>query len=647
METDDTSRKAVTLRWGSIGAIAVLLALFAIISYSAASSKNATFDEPLHTVGGLLHRSIGEFRLDAEDPPLFGLWASIPNNNRAVAFDFTSPDWTRYTAGEQDRQWGFAMQSLYRNSATNGDAVIQRSRFMFIITGILLGALIAWWSWKLAGAWAAVLATAFFAFDPNFLGHSALVKNDVMVSVLFVAVATGLWRFGQKGSLLSLAVVAICTALAVNVKFSAILLGPIIFTVLLIRALLPQDWTIVGKALNLRWQRLLVVPIACAIVGLVCFITIWASYGFRFAPAADGKSLLKMDVVAQMVQVSRVRERLGPGGVFTSEVSDKEPLGATVNLMLWCESIKILPQAWIYGFTYTYATTIARTSFLMGKDSNTGFLLYFPATMLFKTPTATLLAIPGALFTMGILAALRRRELIDAGRESEVKSMIDWWTLVCLTVPPGIYMLSALTSNMNIGLRHVLPVYPFIFIAMGIGMAMLIARWRIVGGIASGTFLFFLMIETLVAYPDYIPFFNAPSGGSTNGINLLSDSNLDWGQDLKQLGEWQKSRQSKPLYLCYFGVPDPSYYGVRAIHTPGGWPFEAEENKRFPQPNEDCYFAVSATSLQGVYFMPELKQIYRQLNEIHPVKILGGSIYIFELPARDNMIKTPQSQSRR
>jgi hypothetical protein len=538
----------------------------------------------------------------------------------------------------------------------------------------------AWYGWRLAGAWAAIVAVAFYALDPNFLAHSSLVKNDVMLAFLMLAMTVAMWRFGRSGSLLALVGMAVSTALAANVKFSAVLMGPIIFVSLLGRALLPMPWTLAGRTLDRVWKRLIVVPAACAVVGFTTYAAIWICYGLRFAPAADHQTLLDTRAVTTLVKLNRVRHRLGPGKVFTSADADPEPLGLTVDALLFAERHRLLPQAWIYGFVYTYATTLSRTSYLMGEFSNNGFRSYFPLTILFKTPTATLLAIPLAAAGAIAVIVMRRRmpaappqdsvpqtdfapQASAAGATAQSTAVVEstlpqtrpaawlssdqWWSVVCFVIPPAIYLFSAIGSNMNIGLRHILPVYPFIFLAIGIGFATLLEKWRYVGLSVLGVLLLGLFIETAVAYPNYIAFFNGPTKAWHDPINLLSDSNLDWGQDLKQLGQWQRRHLDKPLYLNYFGIANPAFYGVSAYHMPGGWAFAKDEFRRTPGENEQCYLAISATNLQGVYYDPKMQQYYWQLNDIYPIKILGGSIYIYELPAVGNMIRPTAKRSGR
>jgi hypothetical protein len=202
---------------------------------------------------------------------------------------------------------------------------------------------------------------------------------------------------------------------------------------------------------------------------------------------------------------------------------------------------------------------------------------------------------------------------------------------MCLGLPVLIYFGNAMTTRMNVGLRHILPVYPFAFVALGVIFAAVISRWRRVGGIVAVVLAVGLMSESLAAYPHYLAFFNIPSGGRSGGIRLLSDSNLDWGQDLKMLAHWQQTHADKKLYLNYFGSADPAFYRIYSTRMPGGWLLD-DTVSEVPQPAEDCYIAISATNLQGIYYPPSFRPTYQQLLKCDPIAVLGGSIYIYQSP---------------
>lgn len=612
-----TLRGARGVRTGlAIGACALLLILFAALSYSAARKQSATYDEPLHSVAGYVQRTLLDFRINPEDPALFGYWASIPHASGSLKLDRDLRYWDAMLDDSAANKWFFLWLTLYRTPENDASAFINASRRMFVIVGTLLGALIAWWSWRLGGATAAVVATAFFALDPNFMAHAGLVKNDVMLSLLWAALAFALWSFGRRGNWPSLAAIVLCCAAAVNVKFSGVLAGPLIFATLLVRTLLPQDWVVLGRALKTRKARLLTaLPLVCATVAVVSYLAIWACYGFRFAPTSDPGVLLNDQPAVATARANHLRARLAPGEMPTQRMWEEQGPGVPAEAILWAESRRLLPQPWLHGLLYTYGTSLYRGTFLMGEVRATGWWYYFPCAMLFKTPTATLLAM---LVAAAFLA-------------SQARKSVDWWSIACLTLPVLSYGASAISTNLNLGLRHILPVYPFVFAALGVALSLLIGRWRRLGSLATSLLLLALAAESLPAYPHFLPFFNTPSGGARGGLRLLGDSNLDWGQDLPLLAEWQKRHRDRPLYLSYFGIADPAYYGIEATHLPpraNSWRFASAHGL----PTGPCYLAVSATSLQGIYTDSHWRSEFLALQQRQPVAVLGGSIYVYELP---------------
>ncbi|HVT88734.1 MAG TPA: hypothetical protein VHD56_07785 [Tepidisphaeraceae bacterium] len=616
----------------AIGACVLLLLCFAGLSCSASRTKSATYDEPLHLVSGIARRTTGSFVMDAEDPSFFGYWASLPFGHDSVKLRFNLKIGDELVHEDHHAyQWAICMVTLFDTPENNADEIVQKSRMMFLFVAILLGGLIAWWSWRLAGPAAAVIATALFAFDPGFLGHASIVKNDVMFSFAFVAMAMAMWQFGRRGTGLSLAAMAMACGLSLNIKFSGTLCGLILFVGLLIRALLPQPWTVLGRNLVTRAQRTVAAVLACVAVALISMVMIWSCYDFRFSSASGGLPPLDMSNVIERLKHDRIAARMGGNGdLVTAEMVRTEPQGGVASAVMFADSIHLLPQAWLWGFLYTYTTTILRNSYLLGEIGTQGWWFYFPCVILFKTPVATLLAMLAG--SVGITIALTKLF------SSESRASINWWPTIGAALPGAIYFFSALNSTMNIGIRHILPVYPFIFMAVGVGLAGLVRSLRHVGVSIVSVLLFGLLVETLTAYPNYIAFFNFPSGGINNGIRLLGDSNLDWGQDLKLLAQWQKAASPKKMYLCYFGTADPAYYGIKATHMPGGWMFANE--RVLPSESESCYVAISATHLQGIFYDEHSREIYRGLLQFNPIAILGGSIYIYEFPMQPQMRKT-------
>jgi hypothetical protein len=237
-----------------------------------------------------------------------------------------------------------------------------------------------------------------------------------------------------------------------------------------------------------------------------------------------------------------------------------------------------MPEAWNNGLLYTYHTSLVRPSYLLGDIRMTGWWYYFPLAIAFKTPLATM-----ALFLLTALLAARLRV-----RASDCP---HHWALLCLGIPAGIYFLMALRTNLNIGLRHVLPVYPLFYVVIGRTIA---EGWRRRVRLvrpATIALIAVLAIETIIAWPNYIAFFNLLAGGQRGGIRLLGDSSLDWGQDLPLLAKWQKANSDRPIHLRYFGSADPADFVPHVPLDPAQ-----------PQmPAAPAVVAVSATFLQGLY----------------------------------------------
>ena len=116
------------------------------------------------------------------------------------------------------------------------------------------------------------------------------------------------------------------------------------------------------------------------------------------------------------------------------------------------------------------------------------------------------------------------------------------------------------------------------------------------------------------------------------GIRLLSDSNLDWGQDLPLLAHWQAAHPNTRLYLCYSGSSDPAAYGVDYINMPKGYFL----NPQSQMPDKPGVIAVSAMRLQGVYLEDDLRAYYTSLAKQRPREVLGGSIYLFDFAGTGN-----------
>jgi hypothetical protein len=476
-----------------------------------------------------------------------------------------------------------------------------------------------------------VVACAVFSFDPNFLAHAPLIKNDVPITLVFVLLMAGVWMLGRAATVGRIVFVAAMIGIALTTKFSGLLALPMLAIALLGRALLRLPWPFLRRSLSTRLSRLGAAAVIFFASLLASYLIIWASYGFRFLPTPDPRARFNFQVPVLMTAENEMQLRQRPVPLYPTNaeiqpwVNQWKP-DMTVRIVKFANEHALLPQAWLYGFLYTYATSLARRTFFCGQIGITGWWYYFPAAMAFKTPLATL----GGLFAALVVWLVMWRK----------KSLRDFWAIFAALVCPVFYMIVAMRGNLNIGIRHILPVYPFLFIFLGVIAANFVGRFPKTGAWAIGLMLIGIAAESFAAYPDFIPFFNVAAGGSRGGLALLSDSNIDWGQNLPALARWQQAHPDRQLYLCAFALPDPHYYGLHYIQLEGNQLEHPDET--IPNGLPPVY-AISAVALQGPFLMPAAQAVYKQFRRETPIAVLGGAFYLYDhAPAMNwNAAETP------
>jgi hypothetical protein len=335
---------------------------------------------------------------------------------------------------------------------------------------------------------------------------------------------------------------------------------------------------------------------------------VWAAYGFRYRATPERARPLSMVVDDWYgAQLLLTKYPDGPPEAAIQRVRSIVHIGVLGRTVLFANDLHVLPEAYLYGLALTERNSYARWSFLNGEGSHQGFPTYFLWTFLYKTPEAAIAAILIALMT------IRRR-----------------WNsaLPFLLWPIVIYMAVSMTSNLNIGQRHILPIYPFLYIVAG-SLWSAAARRRFL--IAAACVL--VAIPAFYFWGNHLAYMNSIAGGPRRGYEKLIDSNFDWGQDLKRLGEWNDRRASRePINLVYFGTADPRFYGIAYHNLAYGYGLEPAVP---PDPNSHD-LVISASALQGVNADIEAARHYWQQflaqRNAKQVDQVGYSILIYRLP---------------
>lgn len=260
------------------------------------------------------------------------------------------------------------------------------------------------------------------------------------------------------------------------------------------------------------------------------------------------------------------------------------------------------------------------STFMAGRHSLSGWRHYFAVTFLLKTPV-------GLLALLGLSAVFFRK----AAREEKI----------FLLIPPLVFFAVASFSRIQIGHRHILPVYPFLFVWTGYSIKNLYDRKsRLVVSTASAILLLWYIFSCMSAHPWHLGYFNEIAGGPANGYKFLTDSNVDWGQGLKELGIWYKKNNPSVIYFSYFGTGDPHYYGIR--YVPVGFVTHVPDEERqgddiVPGGSERIFFAVSATNLQATYYSD--REVFSFLKGIPPATLPANSIFVYDLTKNPDALR--------
>jgi hypothetical protein len=579
-----------------------MLALFYAMAVSSAGQKSMTFDELAHLTAGYTYWAFDDYRLHPEN----GNWpqrlAALPAVLGGASFPpLDQPAWRSsdvYTIGDQ---------FLY-SSGNDAGALLSRGRAVMALVGIALGALVYAWARRLvspAGAWVSLLL---FVFSPTLLAHAPLVTSD-MTSALFFTAATGaLWVVLHRATPATVTAAGILTGGTLVSKLSGPILLPVAIALLVVRLVDGRPLAAgVGHVRDYhgRMRQLAVLLGAGALVAFLACAVVWASFGFRytaFAAATTGAERFLGDVA--------------------------EPPGAAGRILATARRLRLLPEAYLYGLGFAQQTASERAAFLRGEFSTTGWWWYFPYAFVVKT-TIPAMAV-GLLALVALVVRWRRaRDAALSVRACAWQSVYAGTPLVVLIV---VYAAFALATNLNIGHRHLLPIYPALCILAG-GAAFWIGplvAWKArpaaqsrrgqrrgrgpasdgsdrfvpprAAGMAIVALLAWHAVESLAIRPSYLAYVNQLAGGPSQGYRHLADSSLDWGQDLPALATWLGANAPRQpdaggVYLSYFGTARPEYYGVRATALAG---FIDRRPVQPPDRLEPGLYCVSATMLNVV-----------------------------------------------
>ncbi len=484
---------------------AALLALLALLQLDAARKDGVTFDEVYHIPVGYVFLRGGPY-FDRGHPLLARyLYAlALP---RGLAVDLADHSWG--TDGI-----GYGVRFLTRQSTPMTELVL-RARMVAILLSLILALAVSELARRRWGPAAGLLSLALCATSPDLIAHGHLATNDLAAALAMFGAGVTLIRFADRPTARRTVVAALAMSLAFLTKFTTMTLAPIALVLLVARRLSDGRSPVVAPFVKLG----LLTFVAVVVLGM-------ASVGFqRGSLGADLHLTQNEHPAAIRAALDGVVARLDRAGIHTSV---ERLLAARIPGYLFFKNVGFLVGRSLSPDLFTDGR-----QYLLGEYSARGWHGYFVVTFLLKTPLPFL-----ALLILLVVARPRRL-----------------WPVL---IPALVYYAVCLSTHANIGQRHLLPIYPWLFVAAGSLASSSLLRVRL----AAWSLAALGLLAVLQDHPYELAYFNWLAGPPEVSWSRLSDSNIDWGQDVPRLAEWQRANQIGPMRVDLHSSMPPEAEGV-------------------------------------------------------------------------------------
>jgi len=588
-----------------------VLLLTAVLIFSAsfmvkgALGDSAIMDELAHIPAGYSYVKFLDYRLNPEHPPLLKALSALPLLGLNLNFDTDHKSWSKDING----QWEVGDRFLYL-LGNDADKIIFLSRLFPILLTLITTILIYIWSKELFGRWWSLLPTLFFGFSPTVLAHGHYVTTDIAAGFGVVLATYFFIKFLANPKKLNLVFSGVALGVAELMKFSLVLLIPyflIIAVFFLISSLKKRNLFYYVKSI------ILIFLIALAVIYAVYFIL-----------------TLNYPPEKQKTDTATILNSFSPW-----------PLAETVIKATENRLTRPLADYFLGFFMVLQRSAGGNTGYFLGEVSTGGSRLYFPLVFLMKEPLPSLLFVLAAI--IAAIALFGKNLIVRKLNKTFFEKHFPEFGLLIFV---AIYWAWSIKSPLNIGVRHLIPTFPFIYIlgTVVIKNLKIPAKKFVIGGI-----LLWLFLETAFASPYFLSYFNEAAGGTNYGYRYVTDSNYDWGQDLKRLKNWVDARNNnndhnndvEKIAVDYFGGGNPRYYLG-----------ERQENWGSAKGNPKDYgiewLAVSVNTLESAFgktasgFNRNQNDEYRWLSEIkntppgkgnvpEPDFKIGTSIFLYKL----------------
>jgi 4-amino-4-deoxy-L-arabinose transferase-like glycosyltransferase len=565
-------------RWISFAAVLLFTVLFAELFYSVRQNSQ-TFDESAHLYAGYSYWKTHDFGINPEHPPLAKMVAALPLLPLRLAVNPPPPIYFRGASAIGGRQF------LYSHDAS---ALLLRSRLAISVFTFALAFLVFLAGREMFGWQAGLIALLVLVFEPNILANGALVTTDMAVTAMLFGTVYTFYRYLKQPTFARLLVCSVFAGLTLSVKHSAVLMLPILPLLGLLHLAFVRD---TGYGTSRRLMRRAWLTLASlGFIAAVSLTILWACYGFHYS-ARPGNAPMTPPTAAFLETLHKPME---------------------ASLIGFSERHHLLPEAYLYGMTdIAVLTAEGRDTYLFGRIYPQGRWFYFPSAFLIKSTLGFLLLLVLALGARKLWGRDLRREIL------------------CLLVPPAVYLAIAMHSKLDLGLRHILPIYPFLIVLAAAGAWTFMRRSR-GWAVAVSALLVLHAASSLKSYPTYLPYSNEVWGGPSQTYKVLADANVGWSSGLPTLQRYISDHGITHCWFAYNGPADLPYFHLPCSRLPSFFSVIMGMEQGVTPAAIDGPLFISTENLSLSFWGPPDLDPYWQFKDLKPDAVLAGDILVFQ-----------------
>jgi 4-amino-4-deoxy-L-arabinose transferase-like glycosyltransferase len=546
----------------------LMLLIMALNMLAVVSQKSIATDEIVMIPSSYYHVAKGNVELVSEHPPLAKFIAALP-----LLF------LNLHTVGAQETALPDPYRRFWEDNRALFETICFWARVPAIALTVALGALIFIFARELFGAQAGLLAVALFSLEPTTLANGRVVGTDIPAAFGYLLLLYVLYQYVKTRTWTRAVILGIVGGVACLTKFSMLLAGPLVALVFLVMMWRSADHGHARSTLILHG----------ILAALSAVLVIQVAYFFH------SRALMESD----------------------EELFSIFPRYSRIIHSAMAVFPYVLPTDFIMGAFWQFVHNhFGNRASIFGMYSFQGWWYYFPVAFALKVPIAFLLLSVTSLGWCGY------QTLVTRDRR------------YCLLLTSfTVYMILMMVTRINIGIRYFLPAYPLLFILGGAVLDLLVrSRYaRPLGLLTATSVVTWMGAEALFTYPNYMPYMNQFAVGQPHW-RYLSDSNVEWGDDVRGLAEYLHARGEKSVQAALIGgTTTLRYYGIDYINL------ISPDETTLPKTR---YVAIGASYLNGstmtfAQIRGKMLTEEQRINFFDPYRhrspetIIGGSIYVY------------------